>query len=120
MARLGWLLAAIVITSGCVSVGTRVCGMNQPGCDFTDHVLTTWPNGRLCPTWNVRFAGYQPNGQPTDTYGVAQDDALVATLRKASDEDKPVHVWYAGENLLLYASCKSDYPLVIYRAEIEG
>lgn len=117
---LALLVVGIALVSGCVGVGTRVCAQHQPGCDFTDHVLTVSPSGTLCPTWNVRFAQYQPNGQPTDTYAIQEGrDDIVATLRKASDENLPVHVWYAGEKYVVYLKCKADYPLVIYDAKIE-
>ncbi len=115
-----WLLiAALIVGAGCFSVGTRVCALHQAGCDFKDHVLTIWPSGPACPTWDVRFAQYNPSGQPTDTYGVAPgDDNLMLTLRNASESDREVHVWYAGENYFVYPTCSSDYPLVIYRAEL--
>jgi len=115
-------LIATTIASGCFGVGTRICAMHQPGCDFTDHVLTVSQSGTLCPTWNVQFAQYRPTGQTTDTYAVTSgpgQDSIVATLREASDKDLPVHVWYAGEKYLFYAKCNADYPLVIYDAKLE-
>jgi hypothetical protein len=113
----------IPLASGCIGVGTRVCAMHQAGCDFTDHVLTVSPSGTLCPTWNVQFAQYNPNGQPTDTYAIAsgpEQDSIVATLREASDKNLPVHVWYAGEKFVVYLKCHADYPLVIYDARLES
>jgi len=120
---LGFLLAIASLASGCVGVGTRICALHQPGCDFTDHVLTVSQSGTICPTWNVQFAQYNPNGQTTDTYAItsgANQDTIVATLREASDKDLPVHVWYAGEKYVLYAKCNADYPLVIYDAKLEA
>ena len=53
-------LAVVMVaaSSGCVGVGTRICAKQQEGCDFTDHVLTVFQSGTVCPTWNVRFAQY--------------------------------------------------------------
>ncbi len=112
-------LVTVALLSGCIGVGTRICGKQQVGCDFEDHVLTVFQSGTVCPTWNVQFAQYNPTGQSTDTYGieVGRDD-IVATLRTASRENQAVHVWYAGSDYVLYNKCKSDYPLVIYEAEI--
>lgn len=113
------LLALIIGQSGCFGVGTRVCALHQAGCDFTDHVLTVSPSGTFCPTWNVQFAQYNPSGQPTDTYAIQEGrDDIVATLRQASEQNRPVHVWYAGENFVIYNKCHADYPLVIYQAEL--
>lgn len=113
------LSLAVLLSVGCVSVGTRVCALHQPGCDFTDHVMTIWPSGPICPTWDVRFSQYNPTGEPTDQYGVTpSDDSVRATLTEASKENVEVHVWYAGEKYFLYKSCSSDFPLVIYAAEL--
>lgn len=84
--------------------------------------MRVWPSGTFCPTWNVQFAFYQPDGQKTDTYAITSgpdQDRIVATLREASQNNTPVHVWYAGQDKVLYLKCKADYPLVIYEASIE-
>lgn len=117
------LLAVLAVLAsaspGCIGVGSRVCAEHQAGCDFTDHVLRVFPSGTVCPTWNVQFSFYQPDGQPTDTYGVQYgNDKVMETLRKASQNNLAVHVWYAGSDYVIYNKCHSDFPLVVYDAQI--
>ena len=115
------LAVAVLASSGCFGVGTRICAQHQTGCDFTDHVLTVFQSGTVCPTWNVQFAQYNPTGQSTDTYAITpgpDQDRIVATLREASEKNLPVHVWYAGQKYIVYLKCKADYPLVIYDAQL--
>lgn len=110
------LLLALV---GCVRVGSRVCTTDQAGCDFTDHVMRIYPSGTLCATWDVDFAQYNSAGEPTPSFAVKpHDDALIQTLKTASENDRPVHVWYAGEQYVLQSTCSADYALVVYRAEV--
>lgn len=114
------IILAIVALSlvGCIRVGSRVCTIDQAGCDFTDHVMRIYPSGVICATWDVDFAQYNSAGEPTPSYAVnPHDDNLIQTLKNASENDKPVHVWYAGEQYVLQSTCHADYPLVIYRAE---
>ena len=106
--------------SGCVRVGTRVCTVNQTGCDFVDHVLRIYPSGVICATWNVDMAQYSGTA-PSASFAVKPgDDELVETLKFAQENDKPVRVWYAGQKYVLQSTCHADYPHVIYRAELVG
>ncbi len=103
---------------GCVRVGSRVCTTETAGCDFTDHVLSIRPSGVICATWDVDMAQYNAAGEPQPSFAVKpHDDSLIETLKSASENDQPVHVWYAGEQYVLQSTCNADYALVIYRAE---
>ncbi|MBI2013723.1 MAG: hypothetical protein HYS87_02775 [Candidatus Colwellbacteria bacterium] len=122
---IGVLIIAGILTafvsSMTVRVGSRVCGEAEENCYFNDHVLTVWPSGTICPTWNVQFAHYLPAGQPTDTYAITtgpNEQAIVSTLRNASENNQQVKVWYAGEDYALYLKCKADYKFVIYAVQI--